>query len=208
MAVKGNKLKDLKFYPLTPRRWNDFAELFGPRGACGGCWCMWWRIKRSEFEKKKGAENKRAMKRIVSGGSVPGLLAYSGGKAVAWCSVAPREHFPVLERSRILKRVDDQPAWSVVCFFIPKEHRRKGLSSKLLEAAVDYAARKGAKIVEGYPNEPKKGSTPDVFAWTGFASTFKKAGFTEVARRSATRPFMRYFVKGTGRRGKKASTKR
>lgn len=195
MKPSKSDLSDVRFHPLTPKRWDDFVELFGPRGACGGCWCMWWRIKRSEFEKKKGAGNKRAMKRIVSGGTVPGLLAYSGGRAVGWCSVAPREHFPVLERSRILKRVDERPVWSVVCFFIPKEQRRKGLSHMLLKAAVDYAAKKGAKIVEGYPKEPKKGSTPDVFAWTGFASTFRGAGFVEVARRSETRPIMRCVIK-------------
>jgi GNAT superfamily N-acetyltransferase len=202
MTAKKGGFSGLTFHPLTAKRWDDFVELFGPRGACGGCWCMWWRLTRSEFEKKKGAGNKRAMKRIVSGGTVPGILAYSGGKAVGWCSVAPREHFPSLERSRVLKRVDDQPVWSVVCFFMPKEHRRKGLSAELLGAAVDYASRNGAKIIEGYPKEPKEGVTPDVFAWTGFASTFEKARFVEVARRSETRPLMRYFIGGRRDRGK------
>ena len=195
MAFKSSPVSKLDFYPVTPERWKDFETLFGERGACGGCWCMWWRLKRSEFEKQKGAGNKRAMKKIITSGEVPGLLAYANGHPIAWCSVAPREVFSALERSRILKRVDDNPVWSVVCFFVAKPYRRKGLTVEFLKAAVQYAKDQGAKIVEGYPVEPKKGITADVFAYTGLASAFRKAGFEEVARRSETRPIMRYFLK-------------
>jgi len=87
---------DLEFYPLKIERWGDFEKLFGKRGACGGCWCMWWRLKRSEFERQKGDGNKQAMKRIVASGEVPGIFAYAGGEAVAWCSVAPRENYTAL----------------------------------------------------------------------------------------------------------------
>jgi len=59
---------------------------------------------------------------------------------------------------------------------------------------VDYAKKKGAKIVEAYPQEPKKGKWPDAFIWTGHVSAFKKAGFVEVRRGSPTRPIMRYFI--------------
>jgi len=190
----------LEFHPVTPGRWADFERLFGARGACGGCWCMWWRLKRSEYEKQKGAGNRRAMKKLVDSEQVPGLLAYSRGEPVAWCSVAPREEFPVLERSRVLKRVDDKPVWSVVCLFVAKSYRRKGLTAKVLEAAVEYAKRQGAAIVEGYPTEPRKPEMPDVFAATGLASAFRKAGFTEVARRSDTRPIMRRSVLSGRRR--------
>jgi len=130
---------------------------------------MLWRLTRKEFEQQKGEANRQAMKAIVESGKKPGLLAYSDKQPVAWCSVAPRESFPALGRSRILKKVDDQ-------------------------AAVDYVRKQGGKIVEGYPVEPKKGKTADVFAWTGLASFFKKAGFVECARRSETRPIMRFFI--------------
>lgn len=166
---------------------------------------MWWRETHAEFERLKGAGNKRAMRRIVSSGEAPGIIGYLDGEPVAWCAVAPRERFPRLERSRILKRIDEEPVWSVVCFYIAKPHRRLGLSRALLEEVVRYAAGRGARVVEGYPVEPKKGTTADVFAYTGLASVFRSAGFTEVARRSETRPIMRRRTKGatTRKRGGK-----
>jgi len=194
MSSKSLSLSDLKFQPVTAKRWKDLVSLFGERGACGGCWCMWWRLSRSQFNKQKGEVNKKGLKKIVDAGEVPGLLAYSEGEPIGWCSVAPREAFSTLERSRILKRVDEKPVWSVVCFFVSKPFRRKDVTIKLLKAAVEYAKKHGAKIVEGYPIEPKKGEMPDVFANTGLASAFRQAGFVEVLRRSETRPIMRYFV--------------
>ncbi|MEE8277879.1 MAG: GNAT family N-acetyltransferase [Thermoanaerobaculia bacterium] len=183
--------------PLTPSRWEDFERLFGERGACGGCWCMWWRLKRSKFERQKGQSNQRAMRAIVDSGEVPGLLAYEGGRPIGWCSVAPRETFSVLGRSRILKPIDDTPVWSIVCFFVDKDHRREGVSVELLEAAADYVRRRGGQVLEGYPVEPKKSPMPAVFAYTGLASAFLKAGFEECARRSETRPIMRRYLSGS-----------
>jgi GNAT superfamily N-acetyltransferase len=155
---------------------------------------MWWRLKRSEFERQKGEGNKKSMKTLVESGEVPGLLAYSKGAPIAWCSVATRESYPVLNRSRILKRVDDKPVWSVVCFFVEKNYRNKGLTGQLLKAAIEYVRKQGGKIIEGYPVEPKKDRYPAAFAWTGFASAFKKLGFVECARRSETRPIMRFYL--------------
>ena len=181
----------LAYHPLTPDRWGDFESLMGKRGACGGCWCMWWRVARSQFNKQKGEANRRAMKTIVDACEVPGILAYEGSEPIAWCSVAPRPAFPGLERSRILKPVDEEPVWSIACFFVAKKHRRKGVSVKLLEAAVAFAHERGGRIIEGYPVEPLK-DQPDAFVWTGLAAAFRKAGFREVARRSESRPIMRY----------------
>jgi len=180
--------------PLTSSRWPDFERLFGPRGACCGCWCMYWRLPRKQFQQQTGELNRQSMQSLVDSGVVPGLLAYQAGTAVGWCSVAPRDEFPTLLRSRILKPVDDLPVWSVVCFFIARKSRHQGLTLQLLQAAVDYARSNGAGIVEGYPVEPKAGKTPDTFAYTGLFSAFQKAGFHEVARRSETRPIMRYYL--------------
>jgi GNAT superfamily N-acetyltransferase len=182
--------------PVTPDRWSDLEALFGPRGACAGCWCMYWRQTPSEFEQMKGEGNRLALQSLVEAGEEPGILAYAAGKPVGWVCVAPRRVFSTLERSRILKPVDEQPVWSVVCFFVAWQYRRKGVTVELLKAALEHAKRHGARIVEGYPVEPKDARSPDTFMYHGLASAFLKAGFTEVMRRSQTRPIMRKFLAG------------
>lgn len=183
----------LEYHPVTPERWPDLERLFGERGAYGGCWCMWWRLTRSQFGKNTGEENKRALKAIVDSRQIPGLLAYASGEPIAWCSLGPRETYPALERSRTLKRVDDQPVWSVVCFFVAKPFRGQGLMASLLRSAVEYAREHGARIVEGYPVEPTK-PLSGYSGYTGVVSAFRNAGFVEVLRRSRGKPIMRYFV--------------
>ena len=184
----------MKFVPVTKDRWSDFETLFGEHGACGGCWCMLWRLTRKEFESQKGEGNRQAMQAIVDSGEIPGILGISRGQPVAWCSVAPRDHFPALRRSRILKPLDELPVWSISCLFVEKQYRRKGLSTQIIKAAVDYVKNKGGSVVEAYPVEPKKDKIPGVFVWTGLASAYTKAGFAECARRSETRPIMRFYI--------------
>lgn len=187
---------NLRFHPVTPERWQDLERLFGEHGAYGGCWCMWFRLRRRDFDRNSGEQNKQAMKGIVDSGEVPGLLAYAAGKPVGWVSLGPREEFTHLEHSRTLKRVDDQPVWSVVCFVVDEQCRGQGLMTKLLQAGIDYARRRGARIVEAYPVEPK-GRLTGYSGFTGIASTFRRAGFVEVVRRSPDRPIMRYYMEGS-----------
>ncbi len=184
----------LTFHAATASRWKDLEELFGDRGACGGCWCMFWRIPRKQFEEQKGEGNRQALKKVVAKNIAPGILAYAGREVIGWCAVAPRSEYVALERSRILKPVDEQPVWSVSCLFVKKPYRRKGVSAKLLRAAVEFAAGNGAKIVEGYPTETTNQKVADPFLWHGVSSAFGKAGFREVARRSPTRPIMRLAI--------------
>jgi len=192
--MKSDKTQSLKlkFQPLTSERWKDFEKLFGDNGACGGCWCMWWRLKRSQYEKQKGAGNKSAIKKIVNSGTVPGILAYDYENPIGWCAIEPRESYALLENSRVLKRIDSEKVWSVVCFFVDRKYRRKGVTEKLLEAALKHAKKNKAKIVESYPIDSE--TTPSAFAWTGFAKAFLKVGFKEVHRSSPTRPIMRYYL--------------
>ena len=194
MRPAQRKTLTLRFLPLTPARWPDLENLFGPRGACGGCWCMTWRLTRSDYARLKGEANRRAMKGLVDSGHVPGILAYHQGVPIGWCSVATRESFLLLERSRTLKRLDAAPVWSVVCLFIRRPYRRLGVSVQLLRAAARYVRRRGGRLVEGYPIVPRTGQVPDVFAWTGLASAFRQAGFSECARPSATRRIVRLAV--------------
>ena len=155
---------------------------------------MSWRLKTSEFEKQKGAGNKRIMKNLVANKEHIGIIGYVGGKPAAWCSFAPREKFIKLENSRVLKRIDDEPVWSISCFFIAKEFRRNGLSTQLLKGVIAFSKKKKIKILEGYPTVPYSKAIPAAFAWTGIPASFERAGFTEAARRSKSRPIMRYFI--------------
>jgi GNAT superfamily N-acetyltransferase len=189
-------MKPSAIFPLVPNRWVDFEHLFGPRGACAGCWCQYWKLSRKDFTAGQGDLNRLAQKGIVTSGQIPGLLAYVDGIPAGWVAVEPRENYPVLNNSRILKPIDDIPVWSVTCFFVAKKYRSQGLTVTLLKAAIDHVAKQGGKVVEGYPVESRAaGKMPPVFVYTGLASAFKQAGFSEVGRRSETRPIMRYFIK-------------
>ena len=185
------RVATLRFAPLTLARWADFEALFGERGACGGCWCMWWHRARAEYNAGKGESNKRAMRARVRGGETPGILAYAGKEPVGWCAIGPRDAIPAIVRSRTLRRVPGEGVWSVTCFFVQRAHRGSGVSVALLHAAVEHARKAGARAVEGYPVEPAKGRMPAAFAWTGLRAAFERAGFREVLRRSPTRPTMR-----------------
>jgi GNAT superfamily N-acetyltransferase len=193
-----NKTANTKFKieanPLTPDRWNDFEALFGEKGAYGGCWCMYWRTTRREFEEGQGAGNKSAMKGIVESGEVPGLLFYLDNHPVAWCSIAPRDHYASLNRSRILKKLDEIPVWSLVCFFVDKDFRNQGLIQEVLRGAIEYVRDQGGKVIEAYPTVPKGGRLPPVSSYMGLPSMFEKAGFVEVARPSKSKAVMRYFI--------------
>lgn len=128
-------------------------------------------------------------------GQKPGIMAYADGKPIGWCAIGPREAYASLERSNVLKRVDDLPVWSVTCFYIARGHRRQGLAGQLLKASIRLARQHGVKIVEGYPIDSGGEKKNSVSVFTGLASTFIDAGFVEVERRSPTRPIMRYFLK-------------
>lgn len=182
--------------PLTGETWPAFERLFGPRGACAGCWCMWFRLPKREFDAGKGEGNRRAMRALVDGGSVPGLLAFVDREAVGWCSVAPREEFSRLARSRTLAPVDDLPVWSVVCLFVARPWRGRGVATTLLEGAADWVAGRGGEVVEGYAVVPRTGRMPDTFAYHGPLSAFLAAGFTEVARPSPSRAIVRRVLGG------------
>ena len=153
---------------------------------------MSWLLTKKDFDANKGAGNKRKMKKLVDRNTEPGILAYYKNEPVGWCAIAPRENYIRLEKSRVLQRVDNEPVWSAPCFFIKKEFRRKRLSTEILKAAIVFCKSKRVKIIEGYPAEPYAKNIPAVFAWTGFPSSFLKAGFKEVIRRSKSRPIMRF----------------
>ena len=194
MPTESTSPTSLEFHPLTPDRWSDFEQLFGPRGAYGGCWCMWWRTSRSQFEKQGNEGNRQAMKAIVELGQVPGIIAYLDGQPVGWCSVAPRETYASLNRSHVLKRLDDKPVWSIVCFYVAKAHRGQNLALELIRGSIDYVRGQGGEIVEAYPTQPVGGRLPPVSSFMGIPAVFEQAGFVECARPSKSKVVMRYYI--------------
>lgn len=184
----------IETHALTPDRWRDLSELFSTSAVTRHCWCMWPRIT-TDYRTQTDAGNKRAFKKVVdTAPAPPGVLAYVDGVVAGWCAVAPRDDYLRLARSRATAPIDDEPVWSVVCFFVRRGMRRAGLSKALLLGAIELATQHGAIIVEGYPVE----GSGDPFH--GVASMFKAAGFKEVARRTPNRPVMRYRVKAARKR--------
>jgi GNAT superfamily N-acetyltransferase len=187
--------EDFKVQPVTKDNWNQFVELFGERGACANCWCMYYRLSKADFNSGKlNNGNKNSMQAIILNGKPAGLLGYLKEKPVAWCAFAPREDFIKLEKSRVHKRIDNKMVWSIPCFFIHKEYRNSGISGLLLQRAIEYAKSKAIKIIEAYPTIPTQEKLPDSFAWVGFYKTFERTGFKIVDRKSKNRPMVRYYL--------------
>lgn len=184
----------LMIKPLTPDRWPDLVELFGPSGAYGGCWCMWWRETRAEFSRLGNEGNREALRQQLDHGRTIGLLGYLDDEPVGWCSVAPREEYPSLQRSPVLRPIDERPVWSLVCLFVAKTHRGQGLAIEMLRGAIQHVADQGAEIIEAYPTIPRKGPLPPVSSFMGTPKMFEAVGFTRVAEPSQSKAIYRYFI--------------
>jgi len=180
----------LQVRPLTPELWPALEDLFGPLGACNGCWCMYWRIG-AAYRKRPRTKNKADFQAVVKKGPSPGLLAFEGDLAVGWCQLTPREVLAHIDHVWRLRRVDEVPVWCVSCFYVRKGYRRRGVSAALLEAAAGYAKRAGGTALEAYPIDRRVSPSSTS---TGFASTFVEAGFKEIARHSPERPIMRLYL--------------
>lgn len=191
----ANALHGLTFEWLNRDNWPLLLDLFGDRGACGNCWCMYFRLSKADFVSGKTNDGNRiALKQLVWQDMPTGVLVVCEGVAIGWCAVAPRESYPKIERSRVHKRIDDKLVWSVSCFYIDKRFRRMGVSVALLNGVKDLANERGIAILEGYPTIPSKEPLPDAFAWIGLYKTFERAGFEIVNQSSRNRPMMRFYL--------------
>jgi len=152
---------------------------------------MWWRCSRRAFEKNGNRGNREAFRHLVAQGEVTGILAYSGPEPVGWCSVAPRDSYPSLLRSRTLRPIDDRPAWSLVCFFVARAWRGRGVAKALARAAVDYVRERGGDLLEAYPTNPRGRRLAAVSSYMGTPEMLGSAGFSECARPSEARIIMR-----------------
>lgn len=190
----------LVIHPLTPARLPDLAALFGQGGDPKWCWCAYFRVRGMDWTNSSPAGNRRVLERAVRrdarSGRHPGLVAYRDGEAVGWVSLAPREEFERLEHSTLLARVDDRQVWSIVCFVVGRRARGQGVADALLAAAVDYARKHGATLLEAYPVDTAGGRVPAANAYHGTLGMFERAGFRVVDRRqfnatSPVRPIVR-----------------
>jgi Acetyltransferase (GNAT) family len=181
----------LKIRPLTEDLWPALEDLFGTKGACNGCWCMYWRIG-AKYRKTPAGSNKTALMEIVKGGPPPGLIAFDGEIPVGWCQLTPRAALPWLDRAWRLKPVDDLPVWSISCFYIRIGYRKQGVTGTLIAAALRTAKRAGAPALEAYPLDAAKSPSSSS---TGYATTFARAGFKIVACHVSSRPIMRHYLK-------------
>ncbi len=184
-SKSGRPLREVEVVPVTPDRWPDLVDLFtrkGPRGGTpvtDGCWCQFWLLRGKEASDAWGAPGRRRLQREVKKGSEPGLLAYLDGVPAGWCRIGPREMFDRLEHSATLRRVDDEPVWSVVCFYVHPAAKRVGVARALLAGAEALAARHGARLVEAYPVDPTQ---INLDAYTGYVPMYAAAGYDTVRR--------------------------
>lgn len=186
---------DITYRPLTPSLWPDLVRLFGPNGACAGCWCMWWRIPRGGklWSDTRGPKAKRLLKQLVLKRKVNAVLAWVDDQPVGWCAFGPRKDFPRLDRVRAYQRGDTEKVWSIPCFFIRRDWRGKGVARGLLTFAVQLARKKGARIIEGYPvTLTRTGKRlPAAWSYTGPLSIFEAQGFKIIQRLSRSAPLVR-----------------
>lgn len=186
-------------HPLSPERFGDLEAVFNARGCsvARGCWCMYYRVSGKGALTRPGdtqrAVARRALLELAAQQPPPGLIGYRGSTPVGWISLGPRQDYAKLARSPVMKPVDGQPVWAIVCFVVPAEFREQGVARELLAGAIEYARQQGARLLEAYPVD-KRAAPDSESSWFGSKAMFDEAGFEEVARRKPARPVVRLHV--------------
>ncbi len=185
----------VEYKELKPSMWKDVEKLFGPNGACAGCWCIWWRLPKGGkvWNETRGPKAKKMLQNLVKKGKAGAILAYADGAPVGWLALGPRTDFPKLETAKAYKVDDVEKAWSFPCFFIASRFRGQGIGRGLLSAAIKAAKKQKAKILEGYPVPLTKNGKklPAAWSYTGPLKLFEEFGFRIVQRQSYSRPLVR-----------------
>lgn len=189
-------MSDLHIHPLTPDRIDDFLMLFGPSGACYGCWCQHFRIRPRDRQTLSSEAKRELMIARINQGPPPGLIAFQGDDPVGWMQIGPRADVPEWNNpGRSSSPLPDAPAddpavWAVSCFYFRSRVRGRGLSHQMLAAGINHARTSGARLLEASPMDQAKQSK-SIGLFVGSTSTFAKAGFQTVAQAKPNRPLMR-----------------
>lgn len=171
------------FREVDPKRWDDLERLFESRGGPKNCWCMVWRG--DPDERRDKASRKRALRSRVKDDVPVGLLGYLDDEPVAWCSIAPRPTYRPLGGLDLEE--EPEGIWSLACFFVTRRLRGRGMNTRMIDAAIEHARARGARVVEAYPVDPDSPS----YRFMGFVSAFEGAGFREVGQAGTRRHVMR-----------------
>lgn len=181
MVVTGTA--NISTRPLQADDWPLIEILFGANGACGGCWCMWWRVPMGgkTWDAAKGEPNRAAFRALVVSGEASGVLALDGATPVGWCAIGPRAAFPRVDRSKVLTRAWTTRTWSLNCLYVPARWRGRGVAKALVTAAIALAKQAGADEIEAYPQASSPGERQaGAFIWTGVPGLFVEHGFVAV----------------------------
>ena len=159
---------------------DDVALLVGPKKPTSDvCWCLSYRVPSKENLALHGPARGERVRELMRAGP-PGVLAYDGAEVVGWAAVHPRADTSFATSTRI-PHVDGLDVWSVWCIRVRPGHRGSGISHTLLEGAVEFARRRGAPAVEGYPVDNRGPKVDLTMAYVGTRGLFEKAGFQKAA---------------------------
>jgi GNAT superfamily N-acetyltransferase len=177
---------DIIIKPVDKNNWIDFETFFlQSKGGPSSCWCMIWRMTKEELKQNNSVCRKEFIKQRVWANIPIGVLGYTNNDVIAWCSIAPRETYKKLNGDENLENV-----WSLTCFYIKTEYRKKGITEHLIKNAIKYAKENGAKYIEAYPVKPESPS----YRYMGFINAFEKAGFKFIKMAGTRRHVMIYEV--------------
>ena len=188
-------------YPVTPDRFEDFADVINPNRRATHCWCLSHRLGTREIAELGGDGGREAAMRALCARELPpGVVTYRDEVPVGWCNLGPREQIPRLAASKLIRPIDELPVWSVICLVVRGGFRRQGVVRHLIEGAVEWARSQGAPAVEAYPVDPD-GRMDTTMAFVGTKAMFTQAGFavlgtTEAVASSLPRLIMRKDLHG------------
>ncbi|WP_091234594.1 GNAT family N-acetyltransferase [Microbacterium sp. 3J1] len=160
---------------------DDVATLVGPKKPTSNvCFCLSYRIGSKENVALRGAARADRVRGLCQEDPPPGVIAYLDGEPVGWAALHPRRETS-FARNRLIPHVDDLDVWSLWCIRVRPGHRKQGISHALIGGAVEYARRRGAPAIEGYPVDNEGARVNPTMAYVGTRRLFEEAGFTKAA---------------------------